>query len=312
MSSSPISSLSKRFGPCEIPLLGSCQQSSLFDKLNEMANIFASLTALSYGIANFSGGVATRKSDVLAVMVWSQLVGVLVGLAVVPLVSDVMPTTEAWLWGMASGLSGGVGLMFFYQGLAAGFASIVSPVAAITGAAVPVLFGLIVGERPEPITWLGVAISIPAILLLSSRQNDSAGRVSISLRMGFLAGLGFGGFFILISRGSGESGLWPLIAARSASIPMLLTVALVRRRPLHLQKGSRAGAATAGIMDMVANLFFILATRFGILISASIIAGLHPAPTVLLQRIIFHEKLGRLRIAGVILALAGITLIGIK
>ena len=96
-----------------------------------------------------------------------------------------------------------------------------------------------------------------------------------------MAGLGFGGFFILISRSGGESGLWPIIAARSA-----------------------------GIMDIAANLFFILAAGSGGLITPSIIVGLHPAPTVLLQRIIFREKLGRLRTAGVIAALAGIVLIG--
>lgn len=275
-----------------------------------MVNLFAALSALSYGIANFSGGAATRKSDVSAVMVWSQTVGILAGLGLVSLMRGAGPTWAAWLWGMASGISGGAGLMFFYQGLARGLTSIVSPCAAITGAAVPVLFGVIFGERPEILTWLGVALAVPAVLLLSVGRDDSDGRVLSSLRMGLMAGLGFGGFFILISRSGGESGLWPVIAARSASIPMLLTAGLLRRRPLRLRRGSRRAAAAAGIMDIAANLFFILATGSGVLITPSIIVGLHPAPTVLLQRIIFREKLGRRRTAGVIAALAGIVLIG--
>ena len=276
-----------------------------------MVNLFAALTALSYGAADFTGGLAARKTSVLSVTVWSQAVGILTALAVLPLVGGARISLESWLWGMAAGLSGAAGLSFIYRGLAEGPAAVVSPSAALTGAALPVLFGFIIGERPGLLTWVGVLLAVPAILLLSIERGDSRGRVSAALRMGVIAGLGFGGFFVLISRSGDDSGLWPLVAARSAGVPMLLGISLARRQSLVLNKGSRAAAMGTGVMDMAANVFFLLAVRGGMLITASVIAALYPAPTVLLQRIVFGEKLNAARITGLVLALTGIALIGV-
>ncbi|MCK5249766.1 MAG: EamA family transporter, partial [Spirochaetaceae bacterium] len=164
---------------------------------------------------------------------------------------------------------------------------------------------------PETITWIGVAIALPAILLLSMERGDGKGAVLSSLRTGLIAGFGFGGFFILLSRTGADSGIWPLVAARSASVPLLLAFSLIRRKPLTLVKGSRGAALGAGILDMVANIFYLMASRSGMLITAVVITALYPAPTVVLQRMVFKEKLGTLRIAGLVLALAGIALIGL-
>ena len=103
--------------------------------------------------------------------------------------------------------------------LATGLASVVSPTAAVTGAALPVLVGIALGERPEALTWLGVLIAIPAILLLSFERGEGRGQAVKSLRTGFIAGLGFGGFFILLARTGESSGLWPLLAARLNLLP---------------------------------------------------------------------------------------------
>ena len=276
-----------------------------------MVNIFAALTALSYGAADFTGEMASRKTSVSSVVVWSQGIGILTALAVLPLIGGARISSEAWFWGMAAGISGAAGLSFIYRGLAEGPAAVVSPSAALTGAALPVLFGFIIGERPGLLTWAGVLLAVPAILLLSIERGDSRGRVSAALRMGVIAGLGFGGFFVLISRGGDDSGLWPLVAARSAGVPMLLIVSLICKRSLVLEKGSRIAALGAGVMDMAANVFFLLSVRGGMLITASVIAALYPAPTVLLQRIVFGEKLNPARITGLVLAITGTALIGV-
>ena len=278
--------------------------------MSAMVNVFAALTALSYGAADFAGGMASRKTSVSSVVVWSQCIGILTALAVLPLIGGARISLEAWFWGMAAGISGAAGLSFIYRGLAAGLAAVVSPSAAVTGAVLPLLFGVIFGERPAPLIWGGVVLVVPAILLLSIERGDSRGRVLESMRIGVIAGLGFGGFFVLISRGGDESGLWPLVAARSAGVPLLLIVSLICKQSLVLEKGSRMAALGAGVMDMAANVFFLLSVRGGMLITASVIAALYPAPTVMLQRIVFGEKLGTARIAGLILALTGIALIG--
>jgi len=279
--------------------------------LNYPGMIFAAISALSYGIADFSGGLASRKSPVSAVVAWSQAVGILIALIAVPFISGPSPSLQTWLWGAAAGLSGAAGLSFLYQGLAEGRAVIVSPTAALTGAALPVLFGVLTGERPDPITWSGVAIALPAILLLSFERSDKRGAVIKSLRTGLIAGVGFSGFFILLSRTGEQSGLWPLVAARSASVPALLLATIIRRKPLILNKGSRRATLFAGTLDMLANIFYLLAFRSGMLITAVVVTAMYPAPTVILQRIVFKEKLSSLRIAGLLLALTGIALIGL-
>ena len=276
-----------------------------------MVSLFAALSALTYGCADFTGGLATRKSPVSAVVAWSQAVGILVTLIAAPMLGGTRPGMEAWLWGAAAGLSGAAGLGFLYQGLATGLAAVVSPTAAVTGAALPVFFGVLIGERPDVLTWIGVGIAIPAILLLSSERGDGRGAALKSLRTGLLAGLGFGGFFILLSRTGDDTGLWPLLAARSASVPALFIVTLVQGRSLILKKGSRLATLGAGTMDMAANIFYLMAARSGMLITASVITALYPAPTVMLQRLVFKEHLGSLRVAGLVLAVAGIALIGL-
>jgi len=273
--------------------------------------IFAVFSALSYGIADFSGGLASRKSAVSAVAAWSQALGILIALIAVPIFGASAPSMEMWLWGAAAGLSGAAGLSFLYQGLAEGRAVIVSPTAALTGAALPVLFGVITGERPEFITWMGVAIALPAILLLSFERGDQRIAVLKSLRTGLIAGIGFSGFFILLSKTGNDSGLWPLVAARSASVPVLLLATIIRRKPLVLEKGSRRATLIAGSLDMLANIFYLLAARSGMLITAVVVTAMYPAPTVILQRIVFKEKLSALRIIGLLLALAGIALISL-
>jgi drug/metabolite transporter (DMT)-like permease len=109
-----------------------------------------------------------------------------------------------------------------------------------------VVFGYLVGERPEVLIWAGVVLALPAILLLSIERGDGRGEALKSLRMGLIAGLGFGGFFILLSQTSRDSGLWPLLAARTASVPALLLITMLRRKPLVLSKGSRAAGPWSG------------------------------------------------------------------
>lgn len=276
-----------------------------------MVTIFASLSALTYGSADFCGGLAARKSDAIAVVFWSQGVGLLLALFAAPILGSSSVTLGDILWGVCAGLAGAAGVGILYRGLASGLASVVSPVAALTGATLPVLFAVLAGERPEMLTWLGVSLVLPAILFLSSEQEEKKGHVLKSLQMGFLAGCGFGGFFILIARTGDGSGMWPLFAARAATVPVFLLIILFRRRSVFLRKGSLRPAVLAGLLDMCANIFYLLAARTGFMVTAVIITALYPAPTVLLQHIVRGEKLTVLRILGLILAIIGAALIGI-
>ncbi len=275
-----------------------------------MVLFYALLSALSYGAADFLGGLSTRKNSSLTVVAWSQAMGLLTALGAIPLLGGAAVTWADILWGMAAGVSGASGVGLLFRGLATGLASVVSPVAALVGAALPVLFGLITGERPSLLTWGGVALALPAIMLLSLEGRTKSGRVFPSLRMGAAAGVAFSGFFILVSRTGESSGMWPLLAARTVTVPLFLIVSLASGKTLRPGKGTGLTIMASGFLDMFANILYLLAARSGYLILAVVLTALYPGPTVILQRIVFKEKLIPPRIGGLILAVAGAALIG--
>ncbi len=276
-----------------------------------MVIFYALMSAFAFGTADFLGGFSSRKNSTTTTVAWAQGAGLITVMIAAPLMgaSDVGITDI--FWGMAGGVSGALGVVFLFRGLSTGIASIVSPVAALSGAVLPVIFGLLIGERPPLLTWSGVALSLPAILLLSWERGEKNDHVLKSLRLGLISGALFGGFFILLSRTSEDSGMWPLVAARAATVPLFILLSLFRKSKIKLEPGTRRATLLSGFLDMAANVFYLLAARTGYLIIAVVLSALYPAPTVGLQKIFLHEKLTAVRITGLILSIAGAALIGV-
>ncbi len=276
-----------------------------------MVILFALLSAVSYGTADFLGGLSSRKNPALSVVAWSQLLGLATVLVAAPIFSASDPRLTDLLWGMAAGICGAAGVGILFHGLASGLASTVAPTAAVTGAVLPVFFGLISGERPAVLTWIGVALALPAILLLSLERTEMTGNIRSSLKYGLLSGIAFSGFFIFISQTGDGSGLWPLLAARGITVPLFFILCLLRKKGLALAGKTKGITIISGVLDMLANIFYLLAVRTGYIILAVILTALYPGPTVLLQRVHLKEKLTVSRIIGLLLAIAGAALIGV-
>jgi len=279
-----------------------------------MTVILSLLSALLYGVADFSGGSATRKNSVFSVMLLTQSAGLIVALIAAPLVGPASPSLGDLAWGVGAGILGFAGVAALYAGLAKHTAAIVSPASALVGTALPVAFGALLGERPSVSALAGALLCVPAILLLAYEKGETADRAKLraSFLYGIVAGLGFGGFFIAISRTSPGSGIWPLLGSRGATLVMVaLILILGKRRPSVARTGVRT-AIFAGVADMSANVFFLLATRTGLLMIATLVTSLYPAPTVILARIFHGQKISLPRAAGIALALAGVALIGIR
>ena len=278
-----------------------------------MGILLAGAAALLYGVADFSGGLATRRSGVHAVLFFSQLTGLGLALAASPFFGEGAAAAPDLLWGMGAGAAGAFGLAFLYQGLASGIIAVVSPVAAVVGAAVPVLAGLLLGESPEATGWAGIAVSLLAIMLLGWRRvgGSERARLRVSLLHGLLAGLGFGAFFVLISRPGGHAGLWPLVGARWMSIAIVGTLSLAGGGSLRVFRGSVGLIAATGLLDMGANIAFLLASRVHLLSVVSVISSLYPAPTVILGRVVLGERLTPARIVGLAAAMSGVALMSV-
>ncbi|HUX38028.1 MAG TPA: DMT family transporter [Rectinemataceae bacterium] len=277
-----------------------------------MPVILSLLSALFYGLGDFSGGFATRRNPLLAVVTVSQIGGAALALVFALADGAPFPGLLDSAWAALAGLCGLLGIMMLYRGIARGIVAIVSPLSALVSALMPAAFGLLQGERPSVFALVGAFLCLPAIFLLSWERGgaiDKARRVD-SILSGLVAGVGFGAFFIALSRTGHSSGIWPAFIARATSLALLAVAMAAMRRPLRLARGGRLPAVAAGLSDMGANIFFLLASRMGLLSIVSVVSSLFPAPTVVLARIFLKERIPPSRVAGLGLAIAGVALIG--
>ena len=270
---------------------------------------FALAASLAWGAGDFSGGVATRRAKVLSVVIAAHAIGLMMLIALALIWSEPFPTTLDIIWGSVAGLAGALGVVAFYQSLSVGRMGIVAPITAMLSAAVPVLFGAFFEGLPGPLQLTGFVLALIAVGLISG-LGVVKGRPK-GLGLAFLAGLGFGSFFILISRVSPGAIFWPLAAARLASFLFLLAVILVRRQEIIPKKSVLPVVFLAGALDVAGNVFFVLATHAGRLDVAAILSSLYPAVTVLLASIILKERVTRIQTIGIFIALVAIPLISL-
>jgi drug/metabolite transporter (DMT)-like permease len=276
--------------------------------------LLAGLSALLYGAADFCGGLAARKSPLFAVLVISQATGLALAIAASAVLGVGLPPVRDLAWGALAGLCGAVGVATLYAALATTIVAVASPVAAVIGAAIPMLLGVATGDRPAILSWVGIALAIPAIVLLTAGpvEKGGGGKLRKAVWLGILAGVSFGLFFSTISRTSAGSGLWPLASARITVVTLVLLFALFTQRSLRVSASNLPMVFLAGLLDMGANIAFLLASRSGMLTIVAVIDSLYPGPTVLLAWLVLRERMSRLRVAGLVLALAGVALISAR
>lgn len=265
-----------------------------------MPALLALAGACTFGVADFLGGLATRRAAVMAVTLASNLAGGALAVVLVVLV-DGRWSAGALGWGAAGGVAGLIGLLLLYQGLADGPNRLVSPLSAVVAAAVPVTAGLSLGDRPGILAIVGLALAPVAIWLVAGGDARLADAPKRPLALGIGAGLGFGTFFVLLAQAPDDAGALPLLASRSASVTLLLIAVLVAR-PAAPAVPVVGVALAAGALDMTANGLFLWSTIDGDLTVVGALINLFPAPTVLLAVVFLGERLDRKQIAGLGLA----------
>ena len=276
--------------------------------------------AVLYGSGDFLGGLAARRAHVLMVLMLAEGAGAAVALAAAA-ISPAPASLAGLAWGTGAGLIGGLGLIVFYTGLAAGPMSVVAPVSGLVSTVLPVAVALAEGERPGAGVYAGALLCLVAIVLASSagdagdaggpRRPGRPGR-GRAIAYGVVSGASFGLFFLLI-RNAGQSGeVWPVAAGRIGELAVVLAVAAVlgrRLRPRRAGGSLLLVAAGAGMIDVVANICYVAATRTGQFGLAVVLASLYPGVTVLLARVVLGERLRWVQRAGLGLAAIGIMLV---
>jgi drug/metabolite transporter (DMT)-like permease len=273
-------------------------------------------SSLCWGLADFFGGLQSRKRAMLAVLLVSQGVALLLLLPLALALAGEGPSAAAVGWAALGGCAGVVALGAFYRGLAIGTMSVVAPISA-TGAAVPVLVGLVEGERPGVLQVAGMVAALAGVILASRESEPAedlgadhrqAGRAAVGLAL--VAAAGFGTFFVGVDRASATAEVpWVIVISRSCSLVLVLIAALVARPQLPRDPVSLGALAMVGVLDLGANGLFAIATTKGLLSVVAVLGSLYPAVTVVLARVILAERVSRLQEVGVALTLAGVVAI---
>jgi drug/metabolite transporter (DMT)-like permease len=277
-----------------------------------MAIALAFVCAVVYGVADYSGGRASRLAPAAYVTVVGQIASLLVVFVAVLIVGTPLPDTHNVIWGVVAGLTGGIALGAFYYALSRGAMTVVAPITAVTSAVIPVVVGLIEGERPSAIAYVGMVAAVAAVALVSGAVGSRHQHARKStLVFAFVAGVGFAVIFIALDKTTADAGLWPLVVARLCSISLMLAIAAATRTSLRGHGSVWKLAIFGGVLDMAANLLYIVAVRRGLLSVVVVVVALYPVSTVCLAFGLDRERVTRSQSVGMALAVAALVLVSI-
>jgi drug/metabolite transporter (DMT)-like permease len=274
-----------------------------------MAAVLALGGALCWGVGDFLGGLASRRLAVLTVLAVSQAIGLL-GLLVWVLASgDAFPGIVELMPAAAAGIAGLVGLGALYRGLAIAAMGIVAPISAASPI-VPLAVDAAHGDVPGALQWLGIALVLAGIAILS-REPSSGGerRFAAGAGLAVLAAVGFGLFVVGLDAGADESATWAVVAARAASVSVAVVAALLLSTSLRPPRSVLPMLIGVGVFDTAANVFVATATTHGAPGIVAVLSALYPVVTVVLAWLVLGERLSAAKRTGGVVALAGAALV---
>jgi len=298
-----------------------------------LAVLLALASAAGYGCSDFAAGLAARRASVLMVTFVATVCSLVLTLVVLPWGAGHAPSAAALGWGVAAGLGGMSGALALYLGFRHAAFSVAGPISAVSAAGLAVIVGVLLGERPPALSLAGIAVALPAIVLVSltaappGETSDSATpdpaaphpathRTWPGVAWGLAAGTGFALLFVGLNRAGSGAGIWPVFSGVAAeSVVLACLVALTRgfRNILTDVRSSDTAvlALLTGVTGSGATIAYFFATQHGFLAITAVLTSLYPAITIGLARALVHERLSATRLAGLILAGASVTLIAL-
>jgi drug/metabolite transporter (DMT)-like permease len=257
-----------------------------------MGALLALGSALLYGVADFAGGLLSRRAGFALV----ALIGQAGGLVLTAVLAPALPGDPTGLgWGALSGVGTGIGMVFLYRGMSRGAMSVVVPVSAVGGLAIPVLVGIaLLDDRPTVLAVAGMVLAVPALWLVSHRGDaEAAGSLD-----GLLASLGIAVQYLALALAPADAGLWPILAGRVTATLAVLPIAWRAAGGWRTDVRDWLGAAVIGCCATLALVAYLLATRAQLLSIAVVLSSLYPAIPVLLGLTVLRERLTGSQVAG--------------
>ncbi len=265
-------------------------------------------SAITWGSGDFGGGLMSRRLPLFGVVMTTQLVGMVVALAMAVLRGEPVPAGADISWSLAAGAFGVVGMTSLYRGLVVGRMGVVAPTTGVVGAIIPVAVGFAIEGAPRVATIAGIVLALVAVVLVTRAPGHGSDRPS-GANWAILAGTAIGGFNVSIGQLSGESAFGPLVIIRFVQILVLVLLIVAWRQPWRIHRTDLARLGVVGLLDMAGNAAFIGAAQVGTLAVASVLSSLYPVTTVLLAIGLLHEHVSRSHVVGLVLTAVAIALI---
>ena len=277
--------------------------------------LYGIASALSWGSGDFAGGLSSRKVGAYRAVFYADFFGLLLLIGAFFIFPETLPVARVIWVSATGGMLGAIGLLVLYYSLTKGQMSIAAPVSALFAALLPVIVGAVTEGLPSLLQLIGFVLALGAVWLISRGSEGEGFHIShlSDLRLPILAGLGFGGYFILLHNATQNTTaiLWLMIVSRVAGTLLVLAFVLVRREPLGVPRAAWSLVFINATLDLAGNFFYILASKAGRLDIAAVLSSLYPGATVILAWLLLKEHISRWQVVGIMLALGAIALFAI-
>ena len=272
------------------------------------AAVLALLASLSWGTSDYLAGLEARRSTAWTVALGGQVAASLSLLGLLAVLAPVPPSPGALLAPLAGGTIGGAGVLLYYRALSLTSMTVVSPIVA-SAALVPVLWGIIGGERPGPVRVIGIAVTLAGVALIARRPRGESPARRPGARSGIVAAVAaaaaFGIFLVALDHGE-AGGLWTVAVARTTAMLALVDAAGLARPAVSFRRRALPVLVVVGLLIAAANVLFTSAASLGHLSVVGVLGWLNPAVTMLWARALLHERLTPLQLGAAGLVFAGI------
>lgn len=276
-----------------------------------MAALLALLSSAMWGSSDFFAGKLSKKHHPFAVLGFSQVIGLVVGISIVIVSGDwhgkVLGFDGFLITGALAGLCGYIGLACLYEGLSTGRMGVVSPISSMS-AVVPLAYALIKGDTLSAITSVGVVIALVGVFCASGPEL-SQGLPLKPLLLALGAAAGFGLALTFIAMGSQSSALLTMVSMRSATFFVTISLAIKFKTTGKFSRQEMPALIFIGAADFLANLLLGIACTKGPVSIAMVFGSLYPIATAVLAFKFLNERLHKVQYVGIALAVAGVSII---
>ena len=265
-------------------------------------------SSLVYGLSDFLGGLKSRSTPLLGVLLVSQGAALAMLALFVLARGEGLPAGEFLVYAAAAGVAEAIGVAALYRGLAVGVMSVVAPVAS-TAPVVPIIAGIALGELPGALQWAGIALAVTGIVIAGSAspgEGSTPKAVRSGLVFGLLSAVGFGAFYVALDAASEGDIPWALVFARLIAVALFVTAFAATRLTASVRAADLPVLAAIGVLIIVADTLYAASSTKGVLGVVAVLSTLYPVVTIALARLFLGEKLERVQQIGIATVLCGV------